>query len=88
MDYKKNYFHAIELSADSLRQKIGLDLGPNIGSGLKITVARYKTPEGNTIPAAGIPPNEVLSYSDKDTFTKSSGLKADPWIKAAVKHLQ
>ncbi len=33
----KNYFHAIELSADSLRQKIGLDLGPNIGSGLKIT---------------------------------------------------
>ncbi len=63
-------------------------IGLEDGSGLKITVARYKTPEGNTIPATGIPPNEVLSYSDKDTFTKSSGLKADPWIKAAIKHLQ
>ena len=63
-------------------------IGLEDGSGLKITVARYKTPEGNTIPATGIPPNEVLSYSDKDTFTKSNGLKADPWIKAAIKHLQ
>ena len=33
----KNYFHAIELSSHALREKIGLDIGPNIGSGLKIT---------------------------------------------------
>tara|TARA_Y100001970_G_scaffold293987_1_gene445393 strand:+ start:5478 stop:6917 length:1440 start_codon:yes stop_codon:yes gene_type:complete len=33
----KNYFHSLELSSESLREKIGLDLGPNIGSGLKIT---------------------------------------------------
>ena len=33
----KNYFNSLELSADSLREKIGLDIGPNIGSGLKIT---------------------------------------------------
>jgi len=33
----KNYFHSIELSAEILREKIGLDIGPNIGSGLKLT---------------------------------------------------
>ena len=33
----KNYFHTIELSSHALREKIGLDIGPNIGSGLKIT---------------------------------------------------
>jgi len=33
----KNYFHSLELNAEALREKIGLDLGPNIGSGLKIT---------------------------------------------------
>jgi len=33
----KNYFHSIELSAEILRDKIGLDIGPNIGSGLKLT---------------------------------------------------
>ena len=33
----KNYFHSIELSAEILREKVGLDIGPNIGSGLKLT---------------------------------------------------
>ncbi len=33
----KNYFDSIESSADLLREKIGLDIGPNIGLGLKIT---------------------------------------------------
>ncbi len=33
----KNYFHSLELSSEALREKIGLDIGPNIGSGLKIT---------------------------------------------------
>ena len=34
----KNYFDSIESSADLLREKIGLDIGPNIGLGLKITI--------------------------------------------------
>jgi len=32
-----NYFHTIELSAEALREKVGLDIRPNIGSGLKLT---------------------------------------------------
>ncbi len=63
-------------------------IGLEDGSGLKITVARYKTPEGETIPATGIPPNEILSYANDEPGTKSQGLKADPWIRAALKYLQ
>ena len=33
----KNYFHDLEISSEKLREEIGLEIGPNIGSGSKLT---------------------------------------------------
>ena len=33
----KNYFHQIELAAEIIRKNAGLEIGHNIGSGLKLT---------------------------------------------------
>jgi len=68
----KNYFHSIELSADALREKIGLDIGPNIGSGLKITNYLKKTHDINVviIPAD----QEEKSVKSFDTSSKELNL--------------
>ena len=34
----KNYFHDLEVSSENLRKKIGLEIGPNIGSGSKLSL--------------------------------------------------
>ena len=33
----KNYFHELELSSEKLRKEIGLEIGPNIGSGSRLS---------------------------------------------------
>ena len=37
MQENKNYFHDLEISSEKLRKEIGLKIGPNIGSGSKLT---------------------------------------------------
>ncbi len=68
----KNYFNSIELSADSLREKIGLDIGPNIGSGLKITNYLKKKHDisVNIIPAD----REAKSVKSFDTSSRELNL--------------
>ncbi|PPR50488.1 MAG: HTH-type transcriptional regulator RamB [Alphaproteobacteria bacterium MarineAlpha5_Bin4] len=64
----KNYFHSIELSAEILREKIGLDIGPNIGSGLKITnylKSKHKI-DVEIVPAS----EELKSVRQYDTANK------------------
>ncbi len=34
----KNYFHDLEVSSENLRKEIGLEIGPNIGSGSKLSL--------------------------------------------------
>ena len=34
----KNYFHDLEVSSENLRKEIGLETGPNIGSGSKLSL--------------------------------------------------
>ena len=34
----KNYFHDLEISSENLRKEIGLETGPNIGSGSKLSL--------------------------------------------------
>jgi carboxyl-terminal processing protease len=61
-------------------------IGLEDGSGLKITVARYKTPDGATIPPTGIQPDHVLA--EPAPGTPYANLLEDPWIDAALDHLK
>ena len=63
-------------------------IGLEDGSGLKVTVARYKTPEGLAIPATGIPPHEGLISVRPSNNVPGAPLTDDPWITAALKYLK
>ena len=59
-------------------------IGLEDGSGLKITVAKYNTPDGKPIPANGIVPHALLEPPEKENLP----LDQDPWIDAALTHLK
>ena len=61
-------------------------IGLEDGSGLKITVARYKTPDGATIPASGIQPHQILVQPAPDA--SYTNLREDPWIGVALRELE
>jgi len=58
-------------------------IGLEDGSGLKLTVAHYNTPEGTPIPSSGIVPNKKLEAPESEPLSVSD----DPWIKAGLEHL-
>ena len=58
-------------------------IGLEDGSGLKLTVASYNTPDGKPIPSEGLAPNEVLPPAKKETASPSE----DPWVQAAISRL-
>ncbi len=59
-------------------------IGLEDGSGLKITVASYNTPDGQPIPAEGIVPHAILEPPERDNMA----LDQDPWVQAALTHLK
>ena len=59
-------------------------IGLEDGSGLKITVAKYNTPDGKPIPVDGIVPHAILEPPERENMP----LNQDPWVKAALTHLK
>ena len=62
----KNYFHDLEISSEKLRKEIGLKIGPNIGSGSKLT-QYLQSKHGITVKIVTIDQDEkiVKRYDEK-----------------------
>lgn len=78
-DYKKATLVGEKTFGKGTVQKV-LDLGA--GTKLKVTVARWYTPNGQNISEQGIEPNEKVELTDKDV---DSG--KDPQLETALKEL-
>ncbi|MCO5112897.1 MAG: S41 family peptidase [Bdellovibrionaceae bacterium] len=55
------------------------------GDGVKLTIARYYSPNGKTIDKKGVEPDKVLKEQDKKFELKD--IQNDPWVVEAQKHL-
>lgn len=55
------------------------------GDGVKLTIARYYSPNGQTIDKKGVEPNVVLKEQDKKYEIKD--IHTDPWVQSALEQI-
>lgn len=55
------------------------------GDGVKLTIARYYSPNGTTIDKKGVVPDKVLKETDKKI--EKSEIEQDPWVVEAMQQL-